>query len=329
MTEACAQYPDFAITRSWQLPHTPPPRDDESLEAYLWRIGFTDAQVQYTRRSFANAAGEAIHNLSAIAAVEEWTDTSAGSGDFRILDGYIRIHEHLAQGLDIRLNTAVACIEWSADGVRVVTTTGETFTGDSAIITLPLGVLKRGSVTFTPALPQDKQAAIDSLRMGAALKLIYWFEQPVLPDGIEAFYSAGTPPMWWSPSAGQGVSGQTLTAFATGDYARQLGAMGETAALQVGLQTLQTELDRSVLQPAAARWVHWTADPYALGGYSTAAPGAHHARLRLGAPTPPLFWAGEATVKNAWAATVHGALVSGSRAAAETLKFLAAQSVVD
>lgn len=329
MAQARAQYPDFDITRSWELPHAPPPTETESLEAYLRRIGFTDAQLQYTRRSFANAAGEAIHNLSAIAALEEWTDTSAGSGDFRILDGYIRIHEHLAQGLDIRLNTVVERIDWAVDGVRVYTVAGDVYEGDSAIVTLPVGVLKSGRVTFAPPLPPEKQAAIDVLRMGAALKLVYWFEQPVLPQGIEAFYSAGTPPMWWSPSAGQGVDGQTLTAFATGDYARELGAMGESTALQYGLQTLKTELDRSDLEPAAAQWVHWTADPYALGGYSTAAPGAHQARLTLAQSTPPLFWAGEATVKNAWAATVHGALVSGSRAAAESLQFLAAHSLVD
>ena len=67
---------------------------------------------------------------------------------------------------------------------------------------------------------------------------------------------------------------------------------------------------------------NWTADPYSLGGYSVATPGAYEARLVLAQPTPPLFWAGEATVKHTWAATVHGALVSGQRAADEVQQFL-------
>jgi len=51
-----------------------------------------------------------------------------------------------------------------------------------------------------------------------------------------------------------------------------------------------------------------TADLNSLGDYNTA--------------TPPFFWVGEATVKNAWAATVHDALESGQRAAAEVQQYL-------
>ncbi|MDX2137792.1 MAG: NAD(P)/FAD-dependent oxidoreductase [Chloroflexota bacterium] len=327
MADARAQYPDFDITRSWQLPDAPPPAADESLHAYLTRIGFTDAQLNYARRSFANATGDTPERISARVAAEEWTDTTAGDGDYRLLEGYIHLLNDLARGLDIRLKTPVKTIEWSEDGVRVSCETGEVFTGDSAIITLPVGVLRSGAVTFAPALPDSKQAAIDALRMGPGMKLVYWFAEPVLPAGIGALYSAGTPAMWWSPSAGRDVQGQAITALATGDYARELAAMGEQGALAFALRTLQDELGRPDLQPVAAQWVHWTADPYALGVYSTVPPGAHDARLALGMPTPPLFWAGEATVKNAWGATVHGALVSGQRAAAQTLQFLQRQSV--
>jgi monoamine oxidase len=326
MAAARAQYPDFDVTRAWQLPDAPP-FETESLHAYLTRIGFTDAQLSYTRRAFANASGDSLQNISAIAAADEWTDTTAGDGDYRLLEGYIHMLEDLARGLDIRLKTVVQSIAWSDDGVIVTCDTGEVFTGESAIITLPVGVLRSGAVTFAPALPASKQAAIDALRMGPGMKLVYWFAEPVLPAGIGALYSAGTPAMWWSPSAGRDVRGQAITALATGDYARELAAMGEQGALAYALRTLQDELGRPDLQPVAAQWVHWTADPFALGVYSTVPPGAHHARFALGTPTPPLFWAGEATVKNAWGATVHGALVSGQRAAAETLQFLQRQSV--
>ncbi|MCA9903065.1 MAG: FAD-dependent oxidoreductase, partial [Anaerolineae bacterium] len=148
-------------------------------------------------------------------------------------------------------------------------------------------------------------------------KLIFRFDEPVLPDGVGALYSAACPPMWWSPSFGRESEGQVITAFATGDYARDLAALGEIGALEAALQVLRDELNRPEIEPVAARWINWTADPFSLGGYSVATPGAHQARLALGQPTPPLFWAGEATAKNAWAATVHGALVSGQRAAAE------------
>jgi monoamine oxidase len=48
--------------------------------------------------------------------------------------------------------------------------------------------------------------------------------------------------------------------------------------------------------------------------------GATDARAILARPIEhKLFWAGEGTASNAWAGTVHGALQSGKRAAAEVL----------
>jgi monoamine oxidase len=322
MADARAQYPDFDITRSWALPRDLPPGEYESLEGYLRRIGFSEAQLHYTRRSFANASGDAPYAISAIAAVEEWTDTEAGEGDYRITHGYIHMLEHLAHSADVRLNTVVARIVWGDSGVRVETRQGEAFQGEAAIITLPVGVLQSGTVAFEPPLPTEKQATIRALRMGAGMKLVFWFDVPVLPERIGAYYSALNPPMIWSPSPAHAVRGQVITCFVTGDYARSLQALGETGALDAALHTLKTELGRPDLRPSAARWINWTEDPYALGAYSVVPPGAHHARLALGTPTPPLFWAGEATVRNAWGATVHGAYVSGRRAAAQTQEYL-------
>jgi monoamine oxidase len=57
----------------------------------------------------------------------------------------------------------VTGIEHSADQVVVRTEGGETFTAEYAVVTLPLGLLKNGAVAFTPALPEEKAAAIDSM----------------------------------------------------------------------------------------------------------------------------------------------------------------------
>jgi monoamine oxidase len=321
MADARRESPEFDITRSWALPLDTPPTPTESLADYLLRIGFTEAQMSYVRRSFANAACEAPEQLSALSSVDEWTDTSAGDGDYRIVEGYDRLIDHLAQGLDIRLNTVITQITWGDDGVRVQTRAGETFTGENAIITLPVGVMLSGNVTFTPELPPNKREALAGLRMGPAIKLVYLFAQDVIPNGGAAFYSKLNPPMWWSPSyAREGVQGQVMTAFATGDWARELSAMGEQGALDFALANFRAELGQPDLTPVAAQWIHWTADEFALGGYSVAMPGAHNARALLAEPTPPLYWAGEATAKNAWGATVHGAYASGQRAAAEVLQ---------
>jgi monoamine oxidase len=61
-------------------------------------------------------------------------------------------------------------------------------------------------------------------------------------------------------------------------------------------------------------------DPVALGAYSYGGVGAREARRLLMAPvSDTLFLAGEATAEAGRNATVHGALASGRRAAAEAV----------
>ena len=328
MADARAAYPDFEMTRSWELPAVPVAPDDESLESYLARVGFTDDQLYYTRRSWGNAAGDDISRLSAEVSLQEMYDETAGYGDYRIMDGYGSIHDALSEALDIRLNTVVESVDWSQTPVVVTTRSGETFSADHVLITLPLGVLQAGSVRFIPALPAEKQQAIDTLVMGPAHKLIYRYAAPVLPEGMFALYSATNPPMWWQPSDGHETDETIMTAFVTGDWARELHDEGEEGALEHGFQTLQRELGRELPRPLAAVMVNWIDDPFALGGYSVAPPGAVNAREMLAQPLGErLFWAGEATAPNAWSSTVHGAYESGRRAAAEILVMLERQDM--
>lgn len=333
MADSRRLHPDFDITRSWDLPDVEP-AEGESLEAYLRHIGFTEAQLEYTRRSWGNATGEAIHMLSAIASLQDMglapvtTDSfygepflSAGSGDYRIADGYDCLHHALADGLDVRLNTVVERIEWGSQPVCVYTRAGEVFRADQVIITLPLGVLQAGRVAFTPALPAWKQAAVDALRMGPVIKLVYAFDQPVVSGAIRAIYSPLNPPMWWSPTPESSDGAQVWMALASGDWARELLAMGESAALQHGLETLRTEIGRADLQPTAMHLANWVEDEFSLGGYSAVPVGAEGAREALAAPVEgKLFFAGEATAPNPWGATVHGAYATGRRAAHEIVQ---------
>jgi monoamine oxidase len=75
---------------------------------------------------------------------------------------------------------------------------------------------------------------------------------------------------------------------------------------------------RRVPDPTGSLVSRWTADPYALGSYSfIGVGGSNDDRRALAAPVDhQLFFAGEATSAG-HAATVHGSLLSGVRAAEE------------
>lgn len=321
MADSRRLYPDFDLTRSWNLPPAPVEPGDEDFESYLKRVGFSADQLQYVRRAYGNSICEDISRVSALSCLAELQDASAGSGDYRILDGYDRLANDLSSGLNIRLETVVDSITWDGGGVHVGTVGGAVYEADRAVITLPLGVLQAGHVRFSPALPAEKQAAIDTLQMGLGIKMIYRFDEQVVPPHIMAIYSAGLPPMWWSPSFGHPHNGYQLwTAFATGNWARSLLALGEAGALEQGLKTLRQEINRPDLRPTAMHLVNWPADPFTLGGYSVTPPGGVAAREVLARPVEGrLFWAGEAVAPLPWIATVHGAYASGRRAAQEIL----------
>jgi monoamine oxidase len=69
----------------------------------------------------------------------------------------------------------------------------------------------------------------------------------------------------------------------------------------------------------------WQADPFSRGAYSYAKVGADGAHAALASPVGnTLFFAGEATDTGGHNGTVHGAIASGERAAAEILTSISA-----
>ncbi len=321
MGQARAASAELDATRSWDLGDVAEPRNDENLETYLRRIGFSEKQLRYVERSFANAEGDSMRNLNAKAHAHLLKDSDAAAdySDYRILDGYDAYYDKLAEGLDIRFNCVASEIDWS-QGVCVSTDAEETYAADAAVLTLPLGVLKAGRLRFSPALPESKRSALAGLQMGPVIKLVYQFEEPILDRSIGAIYAKGNPPMWWSPSLGREAGATVWTGFVTGDYARALLPLGERAALRKGLDTLRRETGIRDLEALKARWVNWSEDEFALGGYSVCLPGHYEARAKLAQPTPPFYWAGEASAPHHLTAMVHGAYFTGQRAATEILE---------
>lgn len=326
MREAREKVPEFDITRSWNIKDMPA-KDNEDWRSYLTRLGFNKRQLQYVRRSFANASGEAPRFLSAKAMLSHFTDQAKAEGenDYRILDGYDSIYNHLATGLDIRLNTPVEHIHYRPNKVTL-STPKETLEAEAVVITVPLGVLHAGMINFEPGLPTSKQEALRGLRMGPVFKMFFKFDKPIYKQDIAAIYSSLNPPMWWSPSFGRGnfeKGGPVVwTAFVSGDWAMDLLSLGEQGALDEAIDSLSLELDKK-LSPSSAYLMNWPDEPYTRGGYSFILPGHENARAELAKPTPPLYWAGEATAPEYQAATVHGAYESGKRAAKQIMDHLA------
>ena len=95
-------------------------------------------------------------------------------GEQFVLGGMDRLIKKFKKGLDIQLNQIVKKIEYLPGSV-VVATQSKTFSADTVIVTVPLGVLKNGDIEFSPPLPLGHQTAIRRVGMGLINKLILEF----------------------------------------------------------------------------------------------------------------------------------------------------------
>jgi polyamine oxidase len=230
--------------------------------------------------------------------------------DLILPGGYSELARHLARGLNIRLGTEVTRIVH--DGTRLqVETSRDSVTADRVIVTVPLGVLKAGSITFHPPLPEAKRRAIERLGFGLLNKVVLAFEEPFWPESPDLFGLVGP-----EQPVGDLLNGLTfagtplLVALRGGEAARSREALSDHDAVGEVLAAMDAP------EPTGALVTRWAADPYARGSYSFLAIGSSPADLRaLAEPVGErLLFAGEATHEE-YFATVHGAYMSGVREA--------------
>lgn len=255
-----------------------------------------------------------------------WFDDSEafGGGDAMVEGGYAQLPALLADELDVRLGAVVTAVGWADDGV-VVQTSDETLDADAVIITVPLGVLQAGTITVEPPLPAAQQAAVDGLGMGVLNKLFLRFDDIFWDDTVD--WIGIVPPEGLDPwvdwvTIGRADDVPVLLGFAAGDLGRRVDALTDEQVVASAMATLRSAYPGAP-EPIDALVTRWGADVHARGSYSFAAVGSDPSmRDDLAAPIGErLYLAGEATSRE-HPSTVHGALISGRRAAGLVLDTL-------
>ena len=228
----------------------------------------------------------------------------------------------------VRFGVRVTGVEAAAGGVSVVTT-GGTLRAGAAILTISTGVLRDGAIAFSPALPQEKLAALDGLPMGLLSKIVLRANGPGrlglkpssgvfrrLPERGAAFLST----IFWAPQ--DGVPADLAVGFVGGRAAWSLaGRPAEAAAFMRAELAATFGRDIGGLFGPDMLATTWGEDPAFLGSYAYARPGCAGARAVLAEPLwdGRLVFAGEACATDGLAGTVGGAYLSGQRAAAMIL----------
>ena len=230
----------------------------------------------------------------------------------------------LAAGLPVQLATPATAIEWDLrSGIEVATPRGRILAA-AAIVTVSTNVLTAGKIRFSPELPRRYLDAASRLKLGSFDHIA--LELPDNPLGLrsdELVFEKSSGPRTAAIFAN--TSGSTLCVISVGgDFGLDLAAKGEKEMVAFALAWLSdlygADMAQAVKRTHATRW---NQEPWVLGGFSTAAPGAQPARRALLEPMRNRIWlAGEATHETQWG-TVGGAWESGERAADAVLRMLA------
>ena len=226
-------------------------------------------------------------------------------------------------------------VSWTRNQVEVVTNESTKFKARLLLLTLPLSLMQKGNVRFTPALT-EKQSVANKLAMGQVVKVVLRFREPFWKDLTVAgehnapadlkeltFIHAPNEPLptWWSQFP---ADTPILAGWSGGSHAEKLVRESDDSLLDHSLQVLSRvfQISRTSIEGMLeAFYVHnWQTDQFSTGAYSYIPIGGTDAAAELGQPVDnTLFFAGEATNTDGYQGTVHGAIATGLRAACEII----------
>jgi hypothetical protein len=112
--------------------------------------------------------------LESISTLHYKTESPLAGVDAMPVGGYQPMLEKAFKkaGADVKFNQEVVSIKRGQGQVEVKTKSGETYTASHVICTIPLTVLKTGSVAFDPPLPQDRLKLMERTSVGILNKIL-------------------------------------------------------------------------------------------------------------------------------------------------------------
>lgn len=230
----------------------------------------------------------------------------------------------------IQLNTPVASINYSVDPIIITDVNGIQTEASKVVVTVPVSILKKNLISFTPALPSVKTSALGRIGMASSIRVVIDFKKNFWGENSGFIWGSEFAPVCFNGGVGRGELFQTLSITINGPKAEELSPLGpdmislilgELDTIYGGQATQFVRRDFNTNQPLFIIQ-DWGKEAYIQGGYSYLPPSAAlEDRMNLGQSiNNRLFFAGEATAINGDAGNINGALASAERVALEIIE---------
>jgi monoamine oxidase len=191
------------------------------------------------------------------------------------LDGDFR-YEHRVEEISSRFNAATneGFVTLSVDLGRGTASSSGNF--DAVVVTAPLGVLKSGTVKFTPQLPIEKRKAIERLGNGGLVKVAlefddaFWGPESAFGALRKAAGARGEHYFFWNLH--KFVGKPVLVSLVTEPSVKEVEAGDDD---EVGARAMQVlrQCYSSAPEPRRVRVTRWSQEEFSRGASSHVAPG--------------------------------------------------------
>ena len=318
---------------------------DEGVRQYQKMLPLTPKDMRLINWHYANLE-YANANRADKLSLSGWDQDMGNEFDgehSQVIGGYQQLPRglwSLPTKLDVRTGNPVKKVVYDPHGrgkAHIHCEDGQVIHADKVVFTAPLGVLKKRAVDFVPPLPDWKTGAVDRLGFGIMNKVILVFDKPFWDTTRDMFGLLREPTVANSMSQADYIDGRgkfylfwncmkttglpTLVALMAGEAAHEAERSTDEEILgEVTSQLRNVFKDVAVPDPLESIITRWGQDRFAYGSYSSVAVEALPGDYDLMAKSiGNLHFAGEATC-GTHPATVHGAYLSGLRAASEIVE---------
>ncbi|MEO1711915.1 MAG: FAD-dependent oxidoreductase [Bacteroidota bacterium] len=216
-------------------------------------------------------------------------------------------------------NQVVQAIDYSGDQV-VIKTADQEYTAQRVIITVPVKILQNGAITFTPALPDSKQKAIDKVTVWDGCKAFIEFSEKFYPTmvGFDISPESDGQKLYYDAAYGQNTNQHILGLFAVGTGTLPYVELSDADRIDYMLTELDDLFDGQATPNYKKHlFQNWNEEPFANGAYVYDY--ENWLRLRqLGESVDgKLFFAGDAYTDGFDWSSVHAAARSAISAVSE------------
>lgn len=246
----------------------------------------------------------------------EGPDIISLGGLNRIIDGFVQlINENSEESLGVHLDSQVSSVLSGDFNATVILNNGTTLSSQYVINTVPLGVVKEGSIRFTPSLPTETIHAIQRIGFESINPVHLLFDHPFWEPRSEMIVLPNESLNGWKTflSLYTFIGRPILVAFPGNSASTLMEGMENDDIVDEIISVLRNHYGvERVPYPIRAMITQWGLNPFSRGTHSVdTADTTPEDRSTLSEPIRGcILFAGEA-MSSLFPSTAHGALFSG------------------